>query len=380
MSDRIFRRALRRARPVALSLIVVLTAQSALGPGLGPVAAAGWADAVQLAPGAGPSLPASVDDSFAAELDIALGRARRASRAPGLSMAIVGADGRVWQGASGTTRDGARLAADAPQTLASITKAFTATIAMQLVEEGLLELNVPATRYLPKVRLVHQVRVKQLLNHTSGIADLYGGVKGILHGSPGRALSSNDVLRPIGPAWFPPSKGYGYSNTNFYLLGLIIESVTGKSFNEVLAERITGPLDLPLTRLLTADDSQLPAAWSTGFWTSGAMIAAPAELARFGHALYGGGLVSDKSLRRMTNFDAGHRYGLGTQQLSLGKRKVPGHSGLLYTTTSLLVHLPAEDVTIAIFGTAPHIDLESALADGHAGGPSLLSLALELGR
>lgn len=375
MSVRPLHLALLRARLVALLLVIGFAAQSSFGPGL--VAAAvpvdGFAPTATRAAASAPS----VEPRLGAALRNALARARRHSAAPGLSMAIVTDDGRVWQRASGRGRDGGRLSARAPQTIASITKAFTAAIVMQLASEGRIELDAPANRYLPKVALLRGVTVRQLLAHRSGIADLYGPAKHRLNHRPGRALGSNDVLRPIGPRWFAPGKDYGYSNTNYFLLGHIIEVVTHSSFNDVLAERITGPLELDDTRLLTADDTQLPPAWSTAFWTSGAMVATPADLAEFGHALYGGGLVSDRHLARMTSFKHGNRYGLGTQLLPLGSRDVPGHSGLLYTTTSLLVHLPKERVTIAIFGTAPNADLEAALVERY-GGRSLLDLALSL--
>lgn len=365
-------RALRRLRAVPLLLAALVAFQSTAGIG---IAAAQDAPARPAATAAS----ATIDPRLADALQRRLNRAASESHAPGMTMAIVTDDGLVWEGAAGTDRHGARLTPAMPQTIASITKTFTAAIAMQLAEEDALELNWPANRYLPNVKLLRQVRVGQLLKHTSGIADLYGPVKPQLDRHPNRPLSSNDVLRPIGANLFPPGKGYGYSNTNFYLLGLIIEVATGRSFDELLAERITDPLGLEQTRMLGADDRQLPPAWSTAFWTSGAMISTPGELARFGHALYGGDLVSERSRARMTSFPEGRRYGLGTQLLPLGSRDVPGHSGLLHATTSLLVHLPKEGVTIAILGTAPHTDLDGALVKRYAG-RSLVDLALKLGR
>lgn len=364
--------ALRRVRVAAASLVALLVLQSSAGIGL---AAPVHADlpVASRAPDTSSNVGLRLDDA----LDRRLRRAVGGSDVPGMSMAIVTRDGRIWEGAAGVDRHGERLTPAMPQTIASITKTFTAAIAMQLVEEGRLELDVPATRYLPGVKLLTQVRVRQLLNHTSGIADLYGAVKGRLQGAPQRPLATGDVLGRIGSNWFQPSKGYGYSNTNFYLLGLIIERVTGRSFADELADRITGPLGFEATRLLGDDDRQLPPAWSTAFWTSGAMISTPAELARFGQALYGGDLVSAKSREGMTRFAGGRPYGLGTQRLALGSRIVPGHSGLLYATTSLLVHLPGEGVTVAIFGTAPHADLAGALTKPYAG-RSMIDIALEL--
>ena len=360
-----FRFALPRRAFTSL-LLIGLIAQLSLGAG---VAAASPA----LQPASPSSFGTNVPEDLQGELWAALRRAREQSGAPGMAMSVVAADGRQWSGADGTHANGAWINVDDTMTIGSVTKTFTAAIIHALVDEGRIQLDAPTSAYLHNVRLVKGTTVRQLLSHRSGIADLYGPAKTILNEAPGATMGSNAVLRPIGESYFVPGTGYTYSNTNYYLLGLVIESVTGRSFNEELSARFTGPLGLAQTRLLTAADAQLPPAWSTAFWTSGAMVSSAGELARWGHALYGGSLLSAPSKRRMLDFRSGSYYGEGAQLLSLGGRFVPGHSGLLYETTTLLIHLPAEHVTIAIAGTAPHTDLEVALTQGH-GGPSLLEL------
>ena len=116
-------------------------------------------------------------------------------------------------------------------------------------------------------------------------------------------------------------------------VGLIIEVVSGRSVDEEFQARFTGPLGLAQTRLLGPADVQLPPAWSTAFWTSGAMVSTPTELARWGQALYGGSVISPAGLLRMLDFRSGSHYGEGAQLLPLGGRLVPGHSGLIYETT-----------------------------------------------
>jgi D-alanyl-D-alanine carboxypeptidase len=259
-----------------------------------------------------------------------------------------------------------------PFTIGSVTKTFTAALVMSLVDEGRVELDAPVNRYLPDVRLVRGVTVRQLLTHTSGIADLYGARKWHLHNRPQVSLSSNAVLNAIGARRFAPGRGYAYSNTNYFLLGHLIEFVTGRTFAEELRDRITAPRGLTNTRLLTGNDPLLPAAWSSGFWTAGAMASTPLELARFGQELFRGRVVSYDSTRRMLNFNYGDRYGHGTQLFRIAGRDLPGHSGLLYTTTTLLVHLPAEPITVVLTAPAPNVDLEAALAGRFAGGASLL--------
>lgn len=361
-------RACRRAGVIGL-VFVLFTTAALPGPAWGAEHAAASAPP----PGAAPAEP-SVD--LAARLYYAVHRAQRQGNLPGLTVAAVAPSGARWAESSGTFADGRPLGAGDPVTIGSVTKTFTAAIILALGQEGRIDLDAPARTYLPRAILLNRGQtVRQLLNHTSGIADLYRPARAVLDGAPHLSLSSNAVLTPIGH-WFAPGAGYAYSNTNYYLLGLIITSVTGRPFAAELATRITEPLGLAATRLLTRDDTQLPPAWSTAFFTSGAMVATAADLATWGHALYGGNVLGQESLAAMLDFSAGHRYGLGAQLLTVAGADVPGHSGLLYETTTLLVRLP-DGLTVALAATAPHADLELALQASY-GGPSILELLREL--
>ena len=323
---------------------------------------------------------AAVEGELAGQLADALRRARYNNIAPGMAMSVIGPDGQTWSGSSGWFPEGVPVKADSPMRIGSVTKTFTAAIILGLVDEGRIELDVPASTYLPQVRLVRGATVRQLLSHTSGIADLYGPMRPWLEGDPGAHLSSNAVLGEIGHRYFAPGHGYAYSNTNFYLLGMIIQVVTGHSFEEELNQRFLVPLGLEHTHLVGRDDPELPVAWSSAFWSSGAMVASMPDLARWGRALYAGGAISYVSKQRMRDFDFGVHYGLGCQQLHLGNRWVPGHSGLLYDTTTLLVHLRPENITIAISAPAPYTDFEAALVEHYDDGPSLMDLIARLGR
>lgn len=350
----------------AIAVVAALTAQLTVGSR--PAAAAGApAQPVQT-----DVVATEVDVALQAELWTALREARQHSIAPGMSISVLAADGRQWSGADGWHANGAWINVGDPLTIGSVTKTFTAATILAMVDQGLIQLDAPTSTYLHNVALVKGTTVRQLLSHTSGIADLYGPAIGLLNGAPGAVLGSNAVLRPIGDSYFAPGTGYHYSNTNYYLLGLIIEVVSGRSVDEEFQARFTGPLGLAQTRLLGPADVQLPPAWSTAFWTSGAMVSTPTELARWGQALYGGSVISPAGLLRMLDFRSGSHYGEGAQLLPLGGRLVPGHSGLIYETTTLLVHLP-EGITIALAATAPNTDLEAALVNSY-GGPSLLEL------
>lgn len=363
-----FSRPALSARARAL-VFVSLSLSAGLAHPAGTVAAPSAADA------ASPVAGAAVDPGTAQALDAAMVRARRGIGVSGLSVAVVTNDGRAWADASGVDDRGRPLSQDDPFTIGSVTKTFTAAIVMSLVDEGRIELDAPVNRYLPNVRMARGVTVRQLLTHTSGIADLYRPLKGFLGRHPNDRLSSNDVLGSVGARWFAPGSGYAYSNTNYFLLGHVIESVTGRTFGDELRDRITAPNGLERTRLLTGDDPLLPEAWSSGFWTAGAMASTPLELATFGQDLFRSRVVSYTSTRRMVDYNHGHRYGHGTQLFRIAGRDLPGHSGLLYSTTTLMVHLPAEQITVVLTAPAPGANLEAALAGRFRGGASLMEAA-----
>jgi D-alanyl-D-alanine carboxypeptidase len=225
--------------------------------------------------------------------------------------------------------------------------------------------------------LSREVTLRQLLDHTSGLADLFNDTtRRGLEQEPEHAWTADEVLETLHAPWYEPGEGWAYANTNYYLLGMVVERVTEATLADVLAERFFEPLELGGTRLLTgADGDPLEPAWSTIFWASGAMASPAADLARWGDALYGDGLLSAASRSAMLRMND-HDYGLGVQRIKVGKVKGHGHTGLLNTYTTLLFHVPADDVTVALLVNRSHVDLAAMLRAEPSHGPSLLQLAL----
>jgi CubicO group peptidase (beta-lactamase class C family) len=132
--------------------------------------------------------------------------------------------------------------------IGSITKAFTAVLIMQLVQEGKLDLEGNLKHYIPDLHLqgADRITVGQLLNHTSGIPHHYIGVKDFLEKHDNYFYSRADLIELISnikPLHDPGEKNT-YSSFNYTLLGIIIERITGKSFAEVLFQRIFAPLGM----------------------------------------------------------------------------------------------------------------------------------------
>ena len=328
------------------------------------------------------SAPALLPDPFAvaepAALQAALDRARGVAGSYGLTVAILH-DGATWTGAVGVARDGTtRLRPDTPFVIGSVTKTFVTAAILQLATQGALSLDDQVTRWLPGLKVPTGVTIRELLTHTSGIADLYPPLHQQLIDEPQHVYTRAEVLGRIGGAWFAPGTDWGYSNTNFVVAGMVLERVTGEPAETALARMLTGPLGLTQTWLLAgrrADPSILDPSWATAFWTAGAMQSTAGDLARWGAALYGGTVVTPVQRRAMTTFNADD-YGIGTRRFVFGAETAVGHSGLLATTSTLLLWFPKERTSVAIIANRAQVDVAGVLAARVAGRPSLLELAL----
>ncbi|MEO8246561.1 MAG: serine hydrolase domain-containing protein [Chloroflexota bacterium] len=327
--------------------------------------------------GARPPRPATTEQS---SLQSALDHARTVASSYGLAFTIVRDDAVAWSGTTGVDRDGAtRLALDQPFVIGSVTKTFVAAALLHLVERGALSLDDQVTKWLPTLEVARGATVRDLLAHTSGIADLYPPLKATLLGEPAHVFTHQEVIDHLGAAWFKPGAAWAYSNTNFVIAGMLLERVGGGSAEELIARDVTGPLGLRATWLLAggrADPDLLAPSWATSFWTAGAMRSTTADLARWGAALYGAGtVVSRADLTAMTTFNKDD-YGLATRRYTFGEEVAVGHSGLLGTTTSLLLYFPRQRVSLAIIANRAEVDLAGVLLAEQDGHPSLLQLAL----
>jgi CubicO group peptidase (beta-lactamase class C family) len=133
--------------------------------------------------------------------------------------------------------------------IGSITKQFTATAIMQLAEKGLLDVNDPISKYLPEYpkETGDSITVHHLLTHTSGVPSYTDNAE--LMGRRATKMSTEEILNSFKdkPLDFPPGGQFKYSNSGYYLLGLIVENVSGKSYEEYLQENIFDPLGMAHT-------------------------------------------------------------------------------------------------------------------------------------
>jgi D-alanyl-D-alanine carboxypeptidase len=328
---------------------------------------------------AGPTIPV-VDAPSAASFQDALDAARTEAAAYGVTFAVVRDGQVVWAGSSGRERDwSTSLTADSTMVVGSVTKTFVAATVLQLAEEGVLDLEDTVRAHLPELRRVSRtITIRQLLNHTSGLADLFNDeTRAGIEQHPERAWTAPEVLNALHAPWYLPGQAYAYANTNYLLLGLIVERLSGATLADEIDRRFLAPLGLDATRMLSASepDGPLEPAWASIFWASGAMSSSAVDLARWGDALYGDGILADDAKRDMLRVHDDD-YGLGVQRIELPRRVGYGHTGLLNTYTTLLLHLPADNVTIAMLVNRTQVDLLAMLMERPGGeGPSLLRLA-----
>jgi len=237
--------------------------------------------------------------------------------------------------------------------IGSITKTFVATVALQLAAERRLSLNDSVQKWLPGVITGHgyhpaQITIRQLLQQTSGIQD-YTSAPGFLTEANLARTWQPRQLVDIALRLGPPVHGWLYSDTNYILLGMIIQKVTGRSPVTEISLRILVPLGLHDTSFpLTS--KQIPAPYAHGYygpiavtnainpsiaWTAGAMISAVDDVARFYRALLDGRLLPPAQQRELLATipvnDTGElfaeHYGLGIYSVQLSCGTAWGHDG-----------------------------------------------------
>lgn len=390
-------RRLHRApfRAVLLSLLVLLSPDLTLAPlqagepliGPRPIDHAALPAVPRIPPveevdrrsaGNAPPVPLSVAD--APRYQSALEAARAAAGAYGVTFAAVRDGNLLWAGSSGRERDGrTELTPASSLVIGSVTKTYVSAVVLQMADEGLLDLDGSVRDLLPSVSgVTGEITIRQLLDHTSGLADVFNDTtRRGLEEHPERAWTADEVLGTLHAPWYRPGEGWAYANTNYFLLGLIVERLTGSTLAAELERRMLTPLGLESTRLLTGTDAGEPLApaWTTIFWASGAMSASAADLARWGDAVYGDAVLQPETRAAMLALND-HDYGLGVQKIELPGATGYGHTGLLNTYTTLLYHDPTDHVTIALLVNRSHVDLGGMLmVEAPGGGPSLFELA-----
>ena len=315
----------------------------------------------------------AVDDSHAVKDTVfdpqlsALEKAKGILNSENISASLYISDRCYWEGAAGVTKQDPDVPVDSDMIFGfgSITKTFVAGIVLQLIEEKMLGLEDPLGKWLPQYPNIDaNITVRQLLNHGSGLDGHFSDerFRSEVKANPGRVWLPEEMLKYVGPpsntGSFPPPK---YSNTNYILLGMIIEATTGNSLELELQNRITRPLQLDSTYLPRrdfyperwADNTNLSNSRFSSVWAAGAIASTSREIAKWSHALYSGNFLEDASMKSMLVTEP-RRIGRGTLPMGLGVWKFEidselawGHGGRFYPFRSRAFYVPELGISIA---------------------------------
>jgi CubicO group peptidase (beta-lactamase class C family) len=316
---------------------------------------------------------------------------------PGISLAIVEGDRIAHVRGFGRARPNGE--APTPQTpffIGSLTKSFTALAVMQLVEVGKVELDAPIQRYLPWFRVADpqasaRMTVRHLLNQTSGLpyftqmdlADFDDRPDATEHQA--RSLSTLRLTRPVG-------NKFQYSNTNYNVLGLIVEVASGESYSDYIQQHIFDPLEMHHSYASKAAAQQDNLAMGYRYWfghplpapnlsipagslPSGELISSAEDMAHYLIAHLNGGRYNDRQIlsevgiaeliRGVAEWKemgilVGH-YGMGWVSQEVGRARIISHSGTVPDFGASMALVPEQKKGIILLCNANHAMMKLTL-------------------
>ena len=278
--------------------------------------------------------------------------------------------------------------------IASITKTFTATAIMKLVETGKMSLNDTLNKFFPDYPNGKNITIYQLLSHTSGIPNWWEG--GMPDNEPKNfpmCENPHQYLQGMKkPSIFEPGEFYSYSNTNYVLLGEIIKQISGETYEKFLEENIFSPSGMTQTEMEYLDKPSKY--WINGYaydeseenpfvepqsyhmpFSAGGLRSNSIELLKFINTLNSGKIINQRTLEKMTEYallksgkpvyegkylppnsksskPRANRtkfgYGLGFNLVELYGKPVYYHSGGISGFNSYLMHFPENNTTVSL--------------------------------
>jgi D-alanyl-D-alanine carboxypeptidase len=285
----------------------------------------------------------------------------------------------------------------------SVTKVFVASLVMLAWQKSLLELDEPIGLHLPEISELlpsiaqpGEITIRQLLNHRSGLPNYSLYLDSLPRIVDEKLLGCQwhepEILALLAgqPALYPPGQGWNYCNTNYLLLGMLLERIHNRDLASLLSEQITGPLGLGNTLYMATQEPTHPLAvphftvrdgyraipelHAPTLWRgAGAIVSTAAELLRFARALFTEELLEPESLATMQDWQAvplerGPDVGLyNITELGFGcgllryvttdGLELIGHHGGIIGYRAELLHLPQHNMTLVALGNRHKSDL-----------------------
>ncbi|REA57081.1 peptidase [Dyadobacter luteus] len=284
--------------------------------------------------------------------------------------------------------DNVKASAATQYRIGSISKTFTSSMIFQLIDEGKLSLNTTLDKFFPSVANASGITVGNLLSHRSGIHSFTNDAEYLQYMTMPKTQDEMTAIIAASKPDFEPGTKTEYSNSNYVLLGYIIEKITRKTYPENLKQRITLKLNLTATHyggktdiakqqshsykmiqkweLQPETDMSIPGG-------AGAIVSTPAELTQFITALLQGRLISAKSLEEMKTMQEG--MGMGLFKVPYNSESGYGHNGSIDGFVSSAYYFPGGEYAVAICSNGiayPLNDILIALLSTCSGNPVLI--------
>lgn len=260
--------------------------------------------------------------------------------------------------------------------IASISKIFTATVIMKLIEEGKISLNTKLSEFFPEIQRAEQITIKNLLEHKSGIfnytdeKDIYKWMYKPIHRDS--LLNKIFAYKPV----FKPGEKVSYSNSNYFLLANIAEISTGKTYEDLVENIICKPCGLIQTgvsKTINPKNNEahsyikLKEDWvvaaqthSTVFYGAGSLKSTPNEINRFIKCLFNNKIVSKQTLSKMTD-NPDSKLGLGLHKIHFYKNIAYGHEGFVDGFRSATYYFPSKEYSFTYLTNSEVMPLRNIL-------------------
>ncbi|PSJ74816.1 hypothetical protein C7N43_22070 [Sphingobacteriales bacterium UPWRP_1] len=275
----------------------------------------------------------------------------------------------IWTGVTGNSYTGQPITAGMRMGIASNTKLFVATVMLMLAEENVLSLDDHLSNWLPAYPNINpNITIRQLLNHKSGISDplFVSPWMDTIMANPTRVFTPAEVMGWVGAPLFAAGTGWGYSNINYILAGMVAQQATGIHISQLIRDRILTPLNMDSTfyDVEEPENGTIAHRWwnnvdyndtsrvglNTAGGCAGAVFSTSAEMVQWYHALFSGQLINQASLNQMETFvptgSSTYQYGLGLSRETTQGKTYWGHGGTTWGYRSKMIQDTCLNVSV----------------------------------
>ena len=252
--------------------------------------------------------------------------------------------------------------------IGSISKTFTSVLVLKAIEENKLELNHTIDGFFPTIKNASKITIKDMLNHRSGIHNFTDNDDFLSWHTQAKTEEEMVEIIARGGSDFEPDRKSEYSNSNFVLLTYILEKVFKNSYSELLKKNITDPLGLESTYLgsrINTSKKECKSYSYIGTWKAapetdisiplgaGGIVSTPTDLVKFSDALFGGKLLTPRSLEIMKTIT--EDYGIGLFQTPFYDKIGYGHTGGIDEFSSVFLHYSDGNISYALTSNGKNI-------------------------